>query len=100
MVKAVLPTILLVSCVMVGAGVVQAQNDGPTPPIIGRWDLTIQDPSGRYPSWLEVTLSGYKTLVGQFVGHFGSARPIGEVLYTNGKLHFSIPVQWERRPSS
>src|SRR5205823_10550317 len=49
------------------------------PRIIGRWDLTVKSADESYPSWLEVRRSGYQTLVGTFVGRFGSARPISRV---------------------
>jgi len=49
-------------------------------PLIGRWDLAVADGRGTYPSWLEVKLSGSHTLVGSYVGHFGSARPVSEVM--------------------
>ncbi|MEI8110404.1 MAG: DUF1080 domain-containing protein [Chitinophagia bacterium] len=65
-----------------------------TRPIIGRWDLTVQMDRVA-PSWLEVKLSGLKTLVGYFVAEGGSARPISEVKYDNGKVSFSIPTQWD-----
>jgi hypothetical protein len=68
-------------------------------PIIGRWDLTVQGPVAAYPSWLEVTLSGTRTLVGRFVGGGGSARPISRVDFNNGSLHFAIPPQWEKGTS-
>src|SRR5260221_710490 len=69
------------------------------PPITGRWDLTIHDPVGNYPSWLEISLSGNKTLVGRFVGHFGSVRPISQVFVKGSSIKFSLPVQWEDRKS-
>jgi 3-keto-disaccharide hydrolase len=68
----------------------------PPPPILGRWDLVVTDTTGTYPSWLEVTASGYTAIVGRFVGQFGSARPIGRVDYTNGAFTFAIPPQWEQ----
>lgn len=67
-------------------------------PLIGRWDLIVHGSDGDYPSWLEVRLSGYRTLVGSFVGHFGSARPIAKVEFDRGHLKFTVPPQWERRP--
>ena len=76
-----------------------ASQEAPDPPIIGRWDLTVQTASGGYPSWLEVHKSGYRTLVGQFVGQSGSARPVSKVEFIGGKLSFSVPPQWERRDS-
>lgn len=69
------------------------------PSLIGRWDLTVQGPKGAYPSWLEVSLSGTRTLVGRFVGRGGSARPISRVDFDNGTLHFAIPPQWDKETS-
>src|SRR5262245_7429741 len=63
---------------------------------ICRWDMTVRGPDGAYPSWLEVRRSGYSTLVGSFVGQFGSARPISRVEVTGDRLRFTIPPQWER----
>ena len=34
------------------------------PPIIGRWDITVQRPEGDRSAWLEVRHSGTSTLVG------------------------------------
>jgi hypothetical protein len=65
-------------------------------PFIGRWDLTLQTPAGPLAAWLEVRRSGYTTLVGQFVGSHGSARPISRVQVNQGVLRFAIPPQWER----
>jgi hypothetical protein len=64
-------------------------------PIIGRWDLTVQMKDQSVPSWLEVKLSGIKTLVGYFVADGGSARPISKVNVIDGKITFSIPPQWD-----
>ena len=64
-------------------------------PIIGRWDLTVQADKQSVPSWLEVKLSGFKTLVGYFVGDAGSARPISKINFKDGKVSFSIPPQWD-----
>jgi len=64
-------------------------------PIIGRWDLTVQMKDQSVPSWLEVKLSGIKTLVGYFVADAGSARPISKVNVVDGKITFSIPPQWD-----
>lgn len=65
------------------------------PSIIGRWDLTISATGASYPSWLEVQRSGDRTLVGRFVGRFGSARPISKIESTGNMFGFSIPPQWE-----
>jgi len=63
--------------------------------IIGRWDITMQGADSPFPSWLEVHLSGSRTLVGQFVGSNGSARPIAKVEWADGVMKFSIPTQWD-----
>jgi len=66
-------------------------------PIEGRWDLTVNMGEGRMgASWLEVRHSGIKTLIGTFVGDGGSARPVAEVFYKDGKVSFHIPAQWDR----
>jgi len=64
-------------------------------PIIGRWDITVEMGNQSVPSWLEVKLSGIKTLVGYFVAESGSARPISKVNVNDGKITFSIPPQWD-----
>ncbi len=65
-------------------------------PIEGRWDITIDIDGKKSPSWLEVRHSGLHTLVGQFVGTSGSARPISKVNFSDGQMSFSIPPQWEK----
>lgn len=64
--------------------------------LIGRWDITVDEDGKQLPSWLEVKLSGTRTLVGYFVGASGSARPVAKVNFDNGKFSFTIPPQWER----
>lgn len=64
-------------------------------PIEGRWDLVVAKDGKELPSWLEVRHSGTHTLVGRFCYAFGSARPVAEVKYNNGKFSFAIPPQWE-----
>jgi hypothetical protein len=66
-----------------------------TSSVEGRWDITVYNSGQTMPSWLEVVHSGLHTLVGQFVGVGGSARPISKVNVNNGKVSFSIPPQWE-----
>jgi hypothetical protein len=67
-----------------------------TAALIGRWDMTLYMDGNEYPSWLEVQLSGTRTLVGQYVGTGGSARPISKINFSDGKMSFSIPPQWEK----
>ena len=64
----------------------------------GRWDLIVQRGTQTSPSWLEVERSGTATLVGQFVGSGGSARPIAKIEFTDGTFRFAIPPQWESNP--
>jgi hypothetical protein len=62
----------------------------------GRWDITINADGKSAPAWLEVRHSGHKTLVGQFVCVVGSARPVSEIHFKDGKFNFAIPAQWEQ----
>jgi hypothetical protein len=63
--------------------------------IEGRWDITINVDGKESPSWLEINHSGLHRLIGHYVGISGSARPISQVNYSNGKMSFTIPPQWE-----
>ena len=65
--------------------------------LLGRWNLKVRSADATYPSWLEVRKSGNGTLVGAFVGRFGSARPVSEVKFDGHSFIFSIPPQWEQR---
>jgi hypothetical protein len=65
-------------------------------PIEGRWDLTVTVGGKELPSWLEVRHSGTHHLIGYFVGVGGSARPISKVNFSDGKMSFTIPPQWEK----
>ena len=64
--------------------------------IEGRWDMTLYMSGKEYPSWLEVVPSGFHMLVGRFVGTGGSARPISKINFNGGKMHFTIPPQWDK----
>jgi hypothetical protein len=74
----------------------QAAPPPPPPGILGRWDLTVHGARGDRSAWLEVRHSGLQTLVGQFVGTSGSARPISQIEFKDGELRFTIPPQWDR----
>jgi hypothetical protein len=79
-----------------------ALSAGPAParpmasPLEGRWDLTIDVAGKPVASWLEVSHSGTRTLVGRFLGLSGSARPVSEVHVKDNSFHFAIPPQWEK----
>ena len=68
-------------------------------PLEGRYDLTLYNAGKTYPAWLEIHHSGTRTLVGQYVGQGGSARPISKINFINGTVSFSIPPQWDTASS-
>jgi len=76
-----------------------SKNESDSAAILGRWDITVDVDGKDFPSWLEVRHSGFKMLVGSFVGISGSARPISRVFLEDGKMSFSIPPQWETEPN-
>ena len=86
---------VIVAVLAAALAAVPAALPAQAPSVVGRWDLRVTGPEGPYPSWLEVSLSGNRTLVGRFVGGVGSARPIGRVHFADGVLRFAIPPQWE-----
>jgi hypothetical protein len=63
--------------------------------LLGRWDLAIEAPEGRYPSWLEVRLRTETELMGRFVGRVGSARYLSDIDYRDGRVTLRVPVQYE-----
>ncbi len=75
-----------------------AQSRSASDALVGRWDLVVQRGTETAPSWLEVERSGRATLVGQFVGSGGSARPIAKIDVADGTFRFAIPPQWESNP--
>ncbi len=82
-----------------GYGGTHAQSRSASDGLLGRWDLVVQRGTQTSPSWLEVERSGNATLVGQFVGSGGSARPIAKIEFTEGTFRFAIPPQWESNPN-
>src|SRR3954469_5989720 len=78
---------------------ISAQSRNPSDALLGRWDLVVQRDTQTSPSWLEVERSGTATLVGQFVGSGGSARPIAKIEFAEGTFRFAIPPQWESEPA-
>jgi hypothetical protein len=91
-----------IGLVLIGASMISSRPatgpelPNPGSPIIGRWDLTVDQGWRIAPSWLEVKLSGNSALVGYFVADGGSARPISKVNFKDGKVSFTIPPQWEQ----
>jgi hypothetical protein len=82
-----------------GSRTVTTQGRAASDALLGRWDLVVQRGTQQAPSWLEVERSGGATLVGQFVGSGGSARPIAKIEFKDGTFRFAIPPQWERNPN-
>jgi 3-keto-disaccharide hydrolase len=76
-----------------------AQSRAASDALLGRWDLVVQRGTQTSPSWLEVERSGNATLVGQFVGSGGSARPIAKIELKDGTFRFAIPPQWDSNPN-
>ena len=64
-------------------------------PILGRWDVTVYDLFGVYPSWFEIEEKDGE-LSGRFVGRAGSARPIQYLHFDGERLHLSLPPQYEK----
>jgi hypothetical protein len=87
---------ICVLAVVSSLALAQQRRRGPAP-IVGRWDLIVHGKDGDYPSWLEVRVSGRRTLVGRYVGQFGSQRPISNVELRDDHFRFSVPPQWEGR---
>ena len=94
--------LLPMSVSLLAAAVVasQAPSDAPkagfADPVLGRWNLTVQDGSAPYPSWLDIQLRKETEIMARFVGRFGSVRYASDVTYRDGQLRVTIPVQYEK----
>ena len=93
--------VLFAALLIVAAGATETapQPRSASDALLGRWDLVVQRGTQTMPSWLEVERSGTATLVGQFVGSGGSARPIAKIEFADGSFRFAIPPQWDRNPN-
>jgi hypothetical protein len=78
-------------------GFAQDVQPGFGDPLLGRWDITVHDSGGDYPSWLEVQLRTEHQLMGRFVGRFGSVRYVTDLQYAGNRVTFRVPVQYEQQ---
>ena len=67
---------------------------GVTSALVGRYDLTVHDTEGDYPSWVE-----FSGVTGRFTGQFGSARVIAEYERNDQDVYWKLPKQYEGRES-
>jgi hypothetical protein len=75
-----------------------AVNAQPSP-IAGRWDVTIYEPAGAYPSWFEVNEKN-GVFSGRYVGQFGTVRPIDEITVNDDFFNITLKPQHEDRKSN
>ena len=86
-------TLILVAAL--GAPLV-ANAQSPDLSVVGRWDVVVRRDGRDTPAWFEIRKSGNGTLVGEYVGQVGSARPVSRFTFASGELRFAVPPQWER----
>jgi hypothetical protein len=81
------------------ASLLLAENKpGFAEPILGKWDMTISDPSGnQYPSWFDFSLRTETDLQADFVGRIGSRRHATSVDFSHGLLTVKVAPQYEKR---
>ena len=91
-----LPLAVLTALSWTAVAVADAPARGFADPLLGRWNLTIDGPDGRYPSWLEIRLRTESQLMAEFVGRFGSKRHAAAVGYAGRQLELRVPVQYEQ----
>jgi hypothetical protein len=91
-----LKAIAAFSVVLFLVPVAAAQEKANRANLNGRWDVTVHGSDGDYPSWFEFSRSGRKTIVGAYVGRFGSVRPVSKVEVDDRGFRFTVPPQWER----
>ena len=80
--------------IMDSGAVAFGEDQSPSAPFLGRWDLTLKAPDHNYPSWLELEDEGGQ-LKAQMVGRWGNARPLPKVALSEGQLSFVSPKEEE-----
>ena len=87
---------ILFGLIMALAWSVSAQKNGADDPIdnnpvLGRWDFTVYDIDGVFPSWLELT-EAEGGLQGRFQGRHSSWRPVRDIRYDARTLRIALPA--------
>ena len=59
-------------------------------PLLGRWDLTIETPTGELPSWIEISEEQARPKV-VMVGVSDHATPLAKVEFKHGEIEFLSP---------
>ncbi len=85
-------SVFLIAVLCTCASAQNGQNSAT--PFLGRWDLTINAPYGKVPSWLDLSQSN-GTLKADFVGRWGNARPLPKAEISHGLLTFVSPKEEE-----
>ena len=82
-----------------GSALAQTTDIQPQPPVVGKWNLTVVTPRGGHAAWVELYHSGYRSMVGRYVGRIGAARPVGRAVWTaaDSTVRFTIPPEWDTR---
>ena len=73
-----------------------ANADEIPPEYLGRWDVTLETPERKLPTWLEVTQLKGKLAV-RMVGRWGHARWLPSVEYAHDRIRFVSPKEEEGR---
>ena len=84
-------------CFVAQATLGQSPLRGFADDVLGRWDVTVGSGARSYPSWVEIRLHTEGTLMGRFVGRFGSVRHLSRVVFDNDVLEFEVAPQYERQ---
>jgi hypothetical protein len=77
----------------------QTTDIQPQPPVVGKWNLTVAAPRGPHAAWVEFQHSGFRSMVGRYVGRIGAPRPVGRVEWSgaDSTVRFTIPPEWDTR---
>jgi hypothetical protein len=78
------------------SGTIHGQDNLDHSVITGRWNLTVYDITGVYPSWFEITQQA-DSLVGRFQGQHSSWRPIRDIEFDGKTLRIALKAyKYER----
>ena len=87
---------ILLSCFLLVMLTAEVRADEIPQGYLGRWDVTLETPERKLPTWLEITQLNGKLSV-RMVGRWGNARYLPTAEFANGQLHFVSPKEEEGR---
>ena len=77
------------AALVMGGLVLACSTEAGAQGVVGKWDLTVRDPGGDYPMWVQVVAG--PPVGARLQGRFGHAVPMSAVTVEGDDLRFTLP---------